>query len=450
MANVGLDLAQANLLMTRYEKKIIECVRRDEGQFNKIPVRPANTDRIEWRLKVAGVTSMGNTLEGARFRRPNAPVTVTSFVGQKYFDASIQITDAALGIANGADTNFKAAAEYLISDAMNQALRYREGMHYLDGTGIVGILGGTVTVATTSMTVSGYDATLSTRASDRTSVNAMIWPNGRYDIYAASGLTYLGTVDVVNQNDPVSSDTLGNFTLAAPGFPAGCSTGDLIVWQGSFGLAYEGLSSLIDNDVSGTYQGLSFTANPQAKVWQSTVSTGGGTPRQMTPSILFRAQMAAYNRMAGSPVPAGKLEYLCNSSLAEAFYNMFNVGTTTANTLAGLGTPAPNASQNRHDPSTDKLGQASMTFVTPFGEMPLKMRYHCPQAVIFGVDYSQLAFRQSKQLGWRPATANMFTPSQVASVRTAQLYEIGQVCVEERRHMIKISDIAYVTSNSGA
>lgn len=445
MANVGLDLAQANLLMTRYEKKIIECVRRDEGQFNKIPVRPANTDRIEWRLKVAGVTSMGNTLEGARFRRPNAPVTVTSFVGQKYFDAAIQITDAALGIANGSDTNFKAAAEYLISDAMNQALRYREGMHYLDGTGIVGVLGGTVTAGTTTMTVSGYDANTSTRSTDRTSVNAMIWPNGVYDIYSYSGLSYLGSVTVVNQNDPTSSDTLGNFTISSPGFPSGVSSGDLLVWQGSFGLAYEGLSSLIDNDVSGTYQGLTFSSNPQAKVWVSTVSSNGGTPRSLTPSLLYRTQMAAYNRMAGSPVPAGKLEYICNPSMAEQFYNMFNVGVA-----ASAAATSASPSINRITPDTDKVGQASMTFISPFGEMKLNMRYHCPQAVVFGVDYSQLAFRQSKQLGWRPSMSNMFTPSQIAAVRTAQLYEIGQVCVEERRHMIKLSDLTYVTSNSGA
>lgn len=448
MANVGLDLAQANLLMTRYEKKIIECVRRDEGQFNKIPIRPANTDRIEWRLKVAGVTSMGNTLEGAKFRKPNAPVTVTSFVGQKYFDAAIQITDAALGIANGSDTNFKAAAEYLISDAMNQALRYREGMHYLDGTGIVGVLGGTVTAGTTTMTVSGYDGTTSTRSTDRTSVNAMVWPNGVYNIYSASSQSYLGDVTVVNQNDPTSSNTLGNFTLAAPGFPAGVSSGDLLVWQGAFGIAFEGLSSLIDNDVSGTYQGITFSTNPQAKVWQSTVLTNGGTLRTLTPSLLFQAQMAAYNRMAGSPVPAGKLEFIANPSMGEQFYNMFNVGQTTADALAGAS--AANPSQNRHTPDTDRMGQASMTFTSPFGEMRLNMRYHCPQAVIYGVDYSQLCFRQSKQLGWRPSVANMFTPSQVAAVRTAQLYEIGQVCVEERRHMIKISDITYSTSNSGA
>lgn len=434
--------------MTKYEKKIVECVRMDEGQFNKIPVKPANTTRIEWRLKVAGVTSLGNTIEGAAFRTPNSPSTVTTYIGQKIFDASVQITDAALGIINGSDANFAAAAQYLISDAVNQSIRYREGMHYLDGTGVVGILGGTVTAGTTTMTVSGYDGVTASRATDRTSVNAMIWPNGLYDIYDQTTQAYKGTVRVLNQNNPTSSDTLGNFTLDSPGFPASVATGDLLVWQGSFGLAYEGLNSLIDNDVSGTFQGINFTSTPQAKVWISTVLANGGTLRALTPSLFMRGQQGRFDKMAGSPNPPGELEFVCNSSAGEQFYNMFNIGGIAANvTSAGTNVYS---SANRITPDSSRVGQGSLTFVSPFGEVKLVMKYHCPQSQIFGVDYSKLSFYQSKSLGWRPSVANMFTPSQQAAVRTAQLYEIGQVAVEDRRHMIKWSDINYATTNSGA
>jgi hypothetical protein len=434
--------------MTRYNKRIIECVRSDEGQFAKVPVKPAKTLRIEGRLKVAGSTSLGNTTEAANFREVSVPQTVTYFFGQKILDANTEITDAALGIISGGETNFAASSEYVISDLVSQVLRYREGIHYLDGTGIVGVLGGTVTAGTTAMTVSGYDGTLTTRATDRTSVNAMIWPNGQYDIYDSSTFVKHGTVTVLNQNAPTSSNTLGNFTLAAPGFPAGVATSDLLVWKGAWSLAYNGLSVLIDNDVSGTFQGVDFTANPMAKVWQSTVLANGGTPRALTPALIMAAQRGRKDKMSGSPSPGGELEFVGSNSIGEQVYNMFNIGGIAAN-VTSAGTNVYSSAM-RINPSDKEVGSDALTLITPYGKVKFNMKYHCPNSVLFGVDYNQLGFYQSKPLGWRPAVSNMFTPSQANATRTAQMYEIGEVAVEDRRHMFKILDIAYEATNSGA
>lgn len=436
--------------MTKYRKAIVEAVRKDEGQFNKLPRIEGNTDVYKWMMQVTDVTSLGNAVEGQVFPTPVAPIAVQPFVGYKVFNAAIQLTDVVLALAKGDATSFMAAGEYLIKSATRASLRYREGTHYLDGTNVVGVLGGTVTAATTSMTVNGYDAVVTARSSDRTSVNAMIWPNATYDIIDQTTLLSKGSVTVVNQNDPVTSGTLGNFTLAAPGFPASCATGDLIAWTGSYGLGYEGLSSLIDNDTSGTYQGIVFSSSPQAKVWISTVSANGGTLRALTPSIFMRAQQGAADKMLGAAKGGGlnDLEFIANTAAAEQFYNMFNVGGIAANvTSAGTNVYS---SANRITPESSKVGQPSLTFAGPFGDVKLNLRYHCPQQTIFGVDYSQLGFIVSKELGWRPGVENMFTPSQTAAVRTAQLYEVGQVAVFERRHMIKINDVSYVTTNSGA
>ncbi len=441
-----------NLTMTRYNKRIIECVRSDEGQFAKVPVKPAKTSRIEGRLKVAGSGSLGNTSEGAAFREVSTPQTVTYFFGQKILDANTEITDAALGIISGADTNFASSSEYVISDLVSQVLRYREGIHYLDGTGIVGVLGGTVTAGTTAMTVSGYDGTLASRATDRTSVNALVWPNAVYDIYSASTLTKLGTVKVLNQNAPTSSNTLGNFTLANTGgfngFPVGVTSGDLLVWNNSYSLAYNGLSVLIDNDVSGTFQGVNFTTDPMAKVWQSTVLANGGTLRALTPALIMAGLRGRKDKMAGSPNPAGELEFVGSNSIGEQVYNMFNVGGIAANITSAGANVYP--SINRISPSDKEVGSDAMTLLTPYGKVKFNMKYHCPNSVLFGVDYNQLGFYQSKPLGWRPATANMFTPSQSNATRTAQMYEIGEVAIEDRRHMIKWLDISYEATNSGA
>lgn len=437
-----------NLTMTRYNKRIIECVRSDEGQFAKVPVKPAKTSRIEGRIKVAGSSSLGNTTEAAAFREVSVPQTVTYFFGQKILDANTEITDAALGIISGADTNFASSSEYVISDLVNQVLRYREGMHYLDGTGIVGVLGGTVTGGTTALTVSPYDGVLTTRTTDRTSVNAMVWPGATYDIYDQTTLTKLGEITVLNQNAPTSSNTLGAFTLAAPGFPAGIATGDLLVWHNAWSLAYNGLSILIDNDVSATFQGVDFSADPMAKVWVSTVLSNGGTPRALTPSLVMAGLLGRKDKMAGSPNPAGELEFVGGNSIGEQVYNMFNIGGIAANvTSAGTNVYS---SPMRITPQDKEVGSDAMTLLTPYGKVKFNMKYHCPSSVMFGVDYSQLGFYQSKPLGWRPATANMFTPSQSNATRTAQMYEIGEVAVEDRRHMIKWLDISYQATNSGA
>lgn len=437
-----------NLTMTRYNKRIVECVRSDEGQFAKVPIKPAKTLRIEGRLKVAGSGSLGNTSEAAAFRDVSVPQTVTYYFGQKILDANTEITDAALGIISGGDTNFSSSSEYVISDLVSQVLRYREGIHYLDGTGIIGILGGTVTAGTTAMTVSGYDGVLTTRAGDRTSVNAMVWPNVTYDIYDQTTFLKKGTVRVLNQNAPTSSNTLGNFTLASPGFPASVATGDLLVWNNSWSLAYNGLSVLIDNDVSGTFQGVDFNANPMAKVWQSTVLANGGTLRALTPALIMAGLRGRKDKMAGSPNPAGELEFVGSNSIGEQVYNMFNVGGIAANITSAGANVYP--SINRISPSDKEVGSDAMTLLTPYGKVKFNMKYHCPNSVLFGVDYNQLGFYQSKPLGWRPATANMFTPSQANATRTAQMYEIGEVAIEDRRHMIKWLDISYEATNSGA
>jgi hypothetical protein len=436
--------------MTKYRKAIVEAVRKDEGQFNKIPKIEGNTDVYKWMMQVTDVTSLGNAVEGQIFPTPVAPIALQPFVGYKVFNAAIQLTDVVLALAKGDATSFMAAGEYLIKSATRASLRYREGTHYLDGTNIVGVLGGTVTVATTTMTVNGYDAVVTARSTDRTSVNAMLWPNATYDIIDQTTLLSKGSVTVVKQLAPVTSDTLGAFTIASPGFPASCNTGDLIAWTGSYGLGYEGLSSLIDNDISGTYQGVDFTATPQAAVWVSTVLGNGGTLRALTPSIFFQAQQGAADKMLGAAKGGSptELEYLANTAMAQQFYNMYNVGGIAANvTSAGTNVYS---SPMRITPETSKVGQPSLTFTSPFGDVKLNLRYHCPQQTVFGVDYSQLGFIVSKELGWRPGVENMFTPSQSAAVRTAQLYEVGQVAVFERRHMIKINDLSYTTTNSGA
>lgn len=445
---VGLTVGNSNLLMTKYRKKIVEAVKRHEGQFNKIPVIEGNTNRYEWAMEDQGVTSLGFAVEGQAFPTATAPVMSRPFVGYKVFNASVQVTDVILALAKGDATSFRSASEHLIRSAVQQSMRLREVIHYQDGTGVQGVIVGTVTAASTALSINPYDAVVATRATDRTSINAGIWAGATYDIVDQTTFLVKGQVTIANQNDPTSSGTLGSFTLAAPGFPAGVATGDLLVWQGSFGLAYNGLSVLIDNDVSGTLQGITFSTDTLAKAWVSTVQANGGTLRTLTPSLFYRSLQGGFEKMGNSGdsgYSAANVETLANPALAEQFTGLYQVTGAAANSAATSGSP----NLVRLTPESTKVGNAAMTMTTPFGDIKLNMKNTCPQSVVFGVDYSQLGFIQSQPLDWRPGVANMFTPSQSASVRTAQLYEVGECFVFDRRGMFKIQDITTVAGNSG-
>lgn len=448
---VGLTVGNSNLLMTKYRKKIVDAVKRHEGQFNKIPTIEGNTNRFEWAMDNQGISSLGFAVEGQAFPTPNAPSVSRPFVGYKVFNAAVQVTDVALALAKGDATSFRSASDHLIRSAVNQSMRLREVIHYQDGTGIQGVLTGTVTAASTALSVTYFDAVSTSRTTDRTSINAGIWPGATYDIVDQTTLLVKGQITIASQNDPITSGTIGSFVLQSPGFPASCATGDYVVWQGSFGLAYNGLSVLIDNDVSGTFQGITFSTDTLAKQWVSTVSSNGGTLRTLTPSLFIRALQGGFERMGNTPdgYSADKLEVLANPAMAEQFLGLYQVTGAAANSLTQTGSGAQSPNLVRLTPDSKIVGNSALAITTPFGDIKLVMKNTCPQDVIYGVDYSQLGFIQSQSLDWRPGVANMFTPSQIASVRTAQLYEVGECFVFDRRGMFKILDITTVAGNTG-
>lgn len=452
MTTVGLNAANYGGFKIVYGNRIVEAVKRHEGQWNQMAVIPGNTDQYRFFLEMQGVTNLGNTVEGANFRVPNAPVVLQPFVGYKVFACPVELTDVVFALAKGDRGSIRSASEHLIRSAVQQSMRYREVMHYLDGTGVVGVLTGTVTAATTTMSITAYDGVVSARSSDRTGINQGIWAGATYDIVDQTTLTVKGQVTVANQNDPTSSGTLGNFTLQSPGFPASVNTGDLLVWQGTYGIAYDGLSNLIDNDVSGTFQGITFSSNTLAKAWISTVSANGGTLRTLTPSLFIRSLQGIFEKMGNSGdgnfdagMTAANLQVLANPAMAEQIMGLYQVTTAAANSNTTSASP----NLVRGTPDSRKWGNGALTLATPFGDLTTKLKNNCPQSTIYGVDYSQIKFVQSMPLDWRPGLDRMFNPSQIGAVRTAQLYEVGMPIIEDRRSSFKLQDITTVATNSG-
>lgn len=469
MAGVGQTAANYGMFKTVWSNRLVNATKRHEGQWNEMEEITGNTDQYRFFLKLVGTTSLGNLPEGANFKPPKQAITIQPFVGYKQFACSIQITDVLKALAKGDRGSLQAATKMTVNDAVQQSMRYREGAHYLDGTGIVALLGPTPTAASTNMPVTQFNggsggASPSANVAipfgsqaqfDRGALTPMIWGNADYDILSPTGV-YRGTVTVTDEADPTFLGTTphyseGNFTIAAPGLPAGVTVGDLVVWSGSFGTMYDGLDNLLDNDISGTFQGITFTS-PFTRKYISTVLSNGGVPRAITQGLFIEALQGIFQKTGNSGdenyaanMTSANLQVLANPTMAEPIVGIYQVTSTAANSAGAMGTNGA----YRLMTGDKKMGNGTLTIATPFGDVTIKLKNNCPEGRLFFVPYDQLKIVMSRRLDWRAGVDGVFSPSQIGTVNTAQLLEVCQPIVEDRRHGAKILDIATTSFNSG-
>lgn len=418
---VGMNISNANLLMRKYEKAIVECVNLEADLFGQIPTEMWEGERIEYRLETAKMSSLGNTSEGAAFPSPNLPILVTAFVGRKFLHASAQLTDGVMAAARGGANSFRSSTESVVRGLAEAVAAYKEGMLFLDGTGIVATISdvGSGAGDTTNILLSGLDSS----RDDDTHPVKMVWPKGVYEVRDESNsYALLGYVTIANIDPLSASASTASVDLESPGLPASVANGDVLVWKDCYNIAYEGLSNLVDNDTSGTFQGVTYSSDPSASSYTSMVLGNSNTLRAMTPS-LFRQFLQGMREKAGKKALQG-LRFVCHSAQLSKFADMFEGSIVTNN-------------------GSEAVGNGSVTLNTPFGQVKLEPNDFCPPSTIFALNVSELKFVQQKALGWRPGINGPFNPSQVAAVQTAQMYEIGQVMVRDRRRLGKILDLDY-------
>jgi hypothetical protein len=215
---------------------------------------------------------------------------------------------------------------------------------------------------------------------------------------------------------------------------------------------YDGLDNLLDNDVSGTFQGVTFSS-PYTRKYTSTVLSNGGVPRVITQGLFIEALQGIFQRTGNSgdenyaaDMTSADLQVIANPTMAQQIVNIYQVTTSAANSSGGLGTNGA----YRMMGGDKKLGNGALTIATPFGDVKIKMKNNCPEGRIYFAPYSQLKVVMSRRLDWRPGIDGVFTPSQIGTVNTAQLLEVCQPLVEDRRHGAKILDIATYSQNSGS
>lgn len=417
--SVGMNISNANLLMRKYEKAIVEAVNLEADLFGQLPERQWEGDRLEYRVETAKMTSLGNTTEGADFPNADLPLLVTAYTGRGFLHASAQLTDGVMAAARGGDGSFRSSTESVVRGLAQSVAAYKEGMLFLDGTAIVATIGGSPSAADTTITLTGRD---STRSVDTHPVK-MVWPRGIYEVRDESNsYALLGYVQVTRITPLSAVGSTATVVVSAPGLPTGVAAGDVFVWRDCYNIAYNGLANLVDNSVSSTFQGIDFTTDVSASSYTSMVLGNSDTLRALTPS-LFRQLLQGLREKGGSKALNG-LKFVCHSAQLTKFADMFEGTIQTSN-------------------GNESVGNGSVTINTPFGACTLTANDFCPPDTVYALNLNEIEFTVQKQLGWRPGLNGPFNPSQSAAVQTAQMYEIGQVRIKDRRLCGKILDLNY-------
>lgn len=417
---VGMNISNSALTMIDYERTIVECVSMAALSYNIPAQKDWEGTHVEWRVNTKPVSSVAFGVEGGQFPLANTFENIPGLIGRKHLYASIQMTNSAPKAARGGANSFRSAADMLVKGMTDTVIKLKNVMFFLDGTGILASLSGTVTSGTTDIQLVGID----TNRPDDTNPIAGIWPGATYDVLDASAsYAVLGTVKVAAV---VPLSTPGNtvtVTLESPGLPAGCSTGDVLCWHNSYGLAYEGLSNLIDNDTSVNFQGIDYSTYPAAVAQSSVVLAASNTPRALSPT-LFR-QLQQLIRERGKP--ANGLKFLTHPAQATAFASMFE------------------ADHYRYTSSDSSVGNDSLTLNTPFGACTLELDPDCQPSNIFALDPSELRFYTQAPLAWLAPVmgqGGQFAQNQNSANLTARMMEIGQYAIFDRRKSGKIMDLS--------
>lgn len=417
---VGLNISNSALTMIDYERTIVECVSMAAQSYNIPATKDWEGTRVEWRVNTKPVSSMAFGVEGGAFPLANTFENVPGYIGRKHLYASIQMTNSAPKAARGGANSFRGAADMLVKGMTDSVIKLKNVMFFLDGTGILATLTGTVTAGTTSITLVG----INTNRPDDTNPIAGIWPGASYDVLdETASYAKLGTVTVAAVVPLTTPGNTVTVTLEAPGLPAGCAVGDVICWQNSYTLAYEGLSNLIDNDTSVPFQGINFATNPAAVAQSSVVLANNNTPRAQTPT-LFR-QLQQLIRERGKP--ANGLKFLTHPVQATNFAALYE------------------AANYRYTNSDSAFGNDTLTLVTPFGSITLELDPDCQPSNIFAFDPSEIKFYSQAPLAWLSPVmgqGGQFAQNQNAAILTARMMEIGQYAIFDRRKSGKIMDLS--------
>jgi hypothetical protein len=417
---MSLTVAGSNLLQRKYLNDITVAIDFAATSYNMAAKQAWKGSLMEWRVQTKYMNSISGGSDGGAYPVATTPTLLTAQVGRKFMYASAEQTYGILAASKGGENAFKDSTDFLVRNLSDSIAKFKNGFFFGDGSGVV------ARAVTTSGTT---NIQLAAQVAGRNASGlSLVWDGNNYDVYDSTGVTKRSTQLQVGARNVLPTANLSNIAVdlaSGATLPSGYTAGDLVVWQNSFGLVYDGLQSLINDDTSGTFQGITYANDPSARSYVSTVLSNSGNLRQLTPDLFRSLHEGIFTRSGEKP--SSGLKYFCHPTQMTNFADMYE-------------------GELRIAPSDKVVGNGAVTIQTPFGQAELVPDVDCAPSVIFAADMSQIEFCTQMPLAFvNPVygSGGMFQSSMQAAVLDARMIEIAQMRIKDRKSSGKIVDLQY-------
>jgi hypothetical protein len=414
------NLAESNILQRDFNQRLAIAINFAAQSYNLAQKKKWQGSVMEGRIQTTYMNSISGGTDGGDYPASNFPTLVKTFTGRKFIYASADLTYGILAASQQGENSWGQPIEFLTRNLSKSLAKFKNGFFFGAGTGIVGRL--MTTAGTTDIRIRAY-------GSGRDAIGlSLIWDKNSYDVYSSDGTTKrVGQLSIAGRrsvptDDPteISVDLVSGTTL-----PAAVSSGDIIVWKNSLGLIPDGLQSLINDDTSGTFQGVTFSDDISSHSYVSTVIGNSGNLRPMQPSHWRALSEGIYTRSGEERPKANKV--IAFPSQMTNFADMYE-------------------GELRFTANDEVMGSSASTIQTPLGQFELEPDVDCPPSVIFDADMSQIEYCVQMPLGFvNPVygSTGMFQSSMTSAVLAGRMIEIAQYRIQERKTSGKITDLSY-------
>jgi hypothetical protein len=411
MAGTTVDLL--GTLFVNYLPGVTETLRVDSSA-RRIPLGTKKWEgsQLQWTLHVGHNEGVGAVGDGGPIPTPSYQRHVSANIKRKYVTASAQISDGALATAKTS----RHAAEKVVDTELKRLFDviHKHDSYFFtrDGSGVVTLLGADPNPSGGTISVDdarGLWDNCRYVVHDSTSVPGT--PVTHYEFVVTSTARALTTAQ---QATVTVTPTTANTTAAAD---------DYVVWKGglsgdSFGLNPAGLDKMIDDDTSATFQGVTTSTYTR---YTSPVLDANST--SLTMSLLHR-MMAMIAQESGKNVGRGEYSVVTNNWSMRKFNELSDDAV-------------------RITPMTSTIGSKAMSFTSAFGQFTLEPLWDAPYGKMFFVDRKQISRAVQRELGWRKSDGGgILTKSSNSLVYTADLLEILDFCIDDRRSCGKIENLS--------
>ena len=400
----GVNIANVGLLFTRYLDGVVETLNHTSKARTRVKKQDKwSGSHIEGRLHLQRTGAIGNTEDGGAFPTPDKQDYTPYKAYRKFSVGSIQLTDGVMATASKSKNVAKDVITSEVKGLLREMMKYENGMFFRNGDG----------------SVATFSNALSASASDRTVDDSrMLWEGVTYDIYDTTLATKHGTATVSSvESAPDGDNARVNFGATLSGASAGT---EKAVWKGSVNRAITGLGKLIDNSLSGTFQGVTMSTAGREH-YTSLVMGNSGTNRDLTPS-LFRQMLAGLKQKSGDDRPANGLTVLTNAWQAIEVEELYE-------------------GEMRLSPS-DKVGGFEVTaFQSALGRIGIEVDVDATYNRMYFCDFDKIYRAVQKKLGWRRQGGSIFLRSDTAGVWTATALEICEFYIKERHTSGRLDDL---------